>query len=117
MGRVLCCWRGTGGLVLCWKGMGGKVLCCWRGAGAGSCAVGGVWGQGPVLLEGYGGRVLCFLVARCCSWPAIAVVPGMHTPTNLTVQRCTFGAAAAPAAPATAAAAAAAAAVYARLPL
>ena len=83
--------------------------------GGGSCAVGGVWGQGPVLLEGYGGRVLCFLVARCCSWPAIAVVPGMHTPTNLTVQCCTFGAAAAPAAPATAAAAAAA--VYARLPL
>ena len=85
---------------------------------AGSCAVGGVrGGEGPVL-EGYGGQgpvLLGCSFARCCSWPAIAVVPGMHTPTNLTVQRCTFGAAAAPAAPATAAAAAAA--VYARLPL
>ena len=59
MGRVLCCWRGTGGLVLCWKGMGGKVLCCWRDTGAGSCAAGGVRGQGPVLLERCGGRVLC----------------------------------------------------------
>ncbi len=73
----------------------------------------GYGGQGPVLLEGDGGRVLCFLVAPCCSWPAIAVVPGTHTPTNLTVQCCTFGAAAAPAAPASAAAAA----VYACLPL
>ena len=32
-----------------------------------SSAVGEVCGQGPVLLEGYEGRVLYFLVAPCCS--------------------------------------------------